>query len=319
MDLGFVGCQLGQEAAQAEGVGAEGRSHPVLSRRGRVALVEDEVDDLEHRGQPGRPLGRLGHLERHLLPGQGLLGPDDALGDRRLGHEVGPGDLDRRQAAEQAQGERHPGRHVQHRMARGEHEAEQVVIDVVGDGAVEVGVDRLRVDGQVATDVAVPVAQALVPAVLVDGPSLGHGHQPAPGIARNPRHRPLLQRGDDCVLGQLLGQAHIARVVGQPGDEPGRLDADHRLGGGVRLCGRHDGHPTIVPRYQQEAREADRRSRTADRRPPTADRLPAATRPAARASRRRRRCPAGAWPTRWPRPCRAPPADPSRPPAPWPR
>ncbi len=46
--LGLVGHEGGEHAAEAERLAAELGPHPVLARGGRVALVEDEVDDLEH-------------------------------------------------------------------------------------------------------------------------------------------------------------------------------------------------------------------------------------------------------------------------------
>ena len=82
--------------------------HPVVAGGRRVALVEDEVDDLEHRRQAGGELGAARHLERDVLLGERPLGPDDALGDRRLRDEEGAGDLVGRQPAEQAQRERDP-------------------------------------------------------------------------------------------------------------------------------------------------------------------------------------------------------------------
>ena len=58
---------------------------------------------------------------------QGPLGPHDALGDGRLGGQEGPGDLVGGEAAEQAQGERHPRLGGEHRVAGHEHQAQQVV------------------------------------------------------------------------------------------------------------------------------------------------------------------------------------------------
>ena len=50
------------------------------------------------------------HLEGHAGPGDRLLGADDALGDRRLGHDVGPGDLGHGEPADEAQRQGDPGR-----------------------------------------------------------------------------------------------------------------------------------------------------------------------------------------------------------------
>ena len=117
---------------------AQGRAHPVVAGSRRVALVEDEIDDLEDGGQPGGPRLAVRRLERNAGAGQRLLGADDALGDGRLRHQVGAGDLGRGQAAEQAQRQRDPGLHGQHRVAGREDQPQQVVVDVIGDGPVEV-------------------------------------------------------------------------------------------------------------------------------------------------------------------------------------
>ena len=86
--------QLRQNAAEAQRVLAERRAHPVVAGRGRVAFVEDEIDDAEHRRQTRRELAAARHLERHLRLGERLLRAHDALRDRRLGHEKGTRDLE---------------------------------------------------------------------------------------------------------------------------------------------------------------------------------------------------------------------------------
>ncbi len=63
----------------------------------------------------------------------------------------------------------------------------------------------------------------------------------APGLVGDARLRPLLERGDQGVLRQLLGQADVAHHAGQAGDEPGRLDAPDRLDGAMGIGSRH-GH-----------------------------------------------------------------------------
>ncbi len=48
MDLGFRGCELGQDAAKPERVFAEGGAHEIVARSGGVALIEDQVNDFEY-------------------------------------------------------------------------------------------------------------------------------------------------------------------------------------------------------------------------------------------------------------------------------
>jgi hypothetical protein len=75
------------------------------------------------------------------------------------------------------------------------------------------------------------VLEALGPADGVDGPALGRGHQPGAGVVGHARLRPLFQRGDERVLGELLGPPDVVQQVGQPGDDPGRLQFPDRLDG----------------------------------------------------------------------------------------
>ena len=107
--LGLARRQLGEDAPEAQGVLAEGRAQQVVARRRRVPLVEDQVDDLQHRPEAGAELGSGRHIEGHARLGQRSLGPDDPLGDRRLRHEERAGDLLGGEPAQQAQRERHAG------------------------------------------------------------------------------------------------------------------------------------------------------------------------------------------------------------------
>ena len=109
-----------------------------------VPLVEDEVDDFEHRREPRGAVFADRNLERDVRVGDRLLRPHDALGDRRLGHEIRARDLGGREAADEPQRERDPRLDREHRVARDEDEPEHVVVDVVGEGAVEVGHARRR-------------------------------------------------------------------------------------------------------------------------------------------------------------------------------
>ena len=95
VDLGLLRSQPGQDASQAQRVFAERGPHPVFARRRGVALIEDEVDDLEHRRQTRGALGAARNLEGNALLGERPLGADDALSDGRLGDEEGAGDLRR--------------------------------------------------------------------------------------------------------------------------------------------------------------------------------------------------------------------------------
>ena len=67
---------------------------------------------------------------------------------------------------------------------------------------------------------------------------LAVGHQPRAGIVGHARLRPLLERGDQRVLRQLLGEADVAHHAREPGDQLGRLDAPDRVDRAVYVGGR---------------------------------------------------------------------------------
>ena len=96
--------------------------------RGRVPLVEDQVDDREHERQPvgqlriaGHPVGNPGGAD---LP----LGPDQALGDRGLGHEERARDLGRLQPGDQPQGQGDLRLGGQRRVTAGEDQPQAVIL-----------------------------------------------------------------------------------------------------------------------------------------------------------------------------------------------
>ena len=230
--------QPAEDTAEPKRLVAERGPHPVVARGGGVAFVEDEVDDLEHRGEARREVGAARHLEGHLRVGEGPLGPDDPLGDGRRGNEEGARDLFGGQAAEQAKGQRDPGLGREHRVAGGEDQAQEIVSHVVVDRGVEIGDSGLLPRVELVADLLVlalghgPLAQQ------IDGAMLGGSHEPGTGIVGHAGRGPPLQGRDQRVLRQVLGDADVAHHPGQSRDEPGRLDApdgvDRAMGVGER-------------------------------------------------------------------------------------
>ena len=106
MDLRLVWNQSRQNPAEAERIFAERRAHPVLTGRGGVAFVEDEVDHFENGRQPRCKIRPAGDLKGNVRLTQGSLGTDDTLGNGRLRNEKGARDFLRGQAAEQSKRER---------------------------------------------------------------------------------------------------------------------------------------------------------------------------------------------------------------------
>ena len=100
----------------------------MIAGRGRVSLVEDQVDHGQHKRQPvgqlrvaGHPVGDAGRAD---LP----LRPDQALGHGRLGHEEGTGDLGGLEPGDEPEGERNPGLGGKCGMTAGEDQPQPVVV-----------------------------------------------------------------------------------------------------------------------------------------------------------------------------------------------
>ena len=225
-----------QNAAQPLRLQAQARPDEIVARRGGVAFVEDEIDDLQHRGQPRRPFGAARHLEAQSGFRDRLLRAHDALGDRRLARQERARDLVRRQAADDAQRERGAGVGRKNGMAGREDEAQQLVAKIV----VHRRFDRFgRVAGraiQLARDLLVLALAHPVATDGVDGAAFGGRHQPRAGIGRNAGPRPFGERDHQRVLRQFLCTVDAAHHAGQARDEPGPFDAKGRFDRPVRLA-----------------------------------------------------------------------------------
>ncbi len=257
--LGLLGQQPGQDPTQPQRLGAQLRTQPVVARRGRVALVEHQVDHLEHRGQALLQLVTGRGLEGHLRLGERPLGPDDALRHRRLRDQERPGDLLGGQAAEQAKRERHPRLGRQHRMAGGEHQAQEVVAHLVVEGGVQVGLVGVLADLELARELLLLALVQLAAPQAVDRAVLCRAHQPGARVVRHALVRPLLQGRHQRLLGEVLGQAEVADDAGEAGDQPCRLDSPDGFDRPVGVGDRHRAASLASPR-RPTAPWASRRS-----------------------------------------------------------
>ena len=238
MGFGLVRRDGGEHAAHAKRFIAELGTQPVLAARRGVAFVENEVDDLQHRGEP---LGEL--LAARGLIGQprfrkGPLGAHDALGDRRVRQQEGPGDLLGRQAADHSQRQGRAGLARQTRVTGGEDEPKQLVADVVVQGGVQIGHGLLLLL-HVPGDHLVLALEHPAAAQMIQGPALGGRHQPGAGFFRNACRGPPLEGGQQGFLRQILGQRHVAQHPRQAGDQPGLLDPPDGEDRAMGVGGRH--------------------------------------------------------------------------------
>ena len=146
--LVLPGQQVDQRPGQPDRLGRDVDAQHRVARGGGVPLVEHQVehaqDTLDALGPQLRrrdAVGDAGVLD---------LGPraDQPLLHRRLGDQERPGDLGGRQPAQRPQGERHPRRHRQRRVAAGEDQAQPLVGDVLGVDRRDLVASRRRGPGR---------------------------------------------------------------------------------------------------------------------------------------------------------------------------
>lgn len=233
VDFRFSGSEFGEDAAEAERVFAEGRAHEVVARGGGVALVENEVDDLEDGREAVRELGAAGDFEGDLFVGEGPFGADDALGDGGFGGEKGARDFVGGQAAEETKGQGGAGFGGEDGMAGDEDEAEEVVADGIVEGGVEAG-RRLFEGFELTAEVFVFALGDGVAAKEIDGAPFGGGGEPCRGISRDARLWPLLEGGEKRLLREVFGEADVTREARESGDDVRGLDAPHGFDGAMQ-------------------------------------------------------------------------------------
>ena len=225
VDLGLVRHEAAQHPGQADGLGAQVSPDELVAGRGPVPLVEDEVQDVEHRIQALGSLGFLRHREGDAGGEDLPLGPHQPLGHGRLGHEEGAGDLTRRQPSRRAQGERHLRVRRERGMAAGEDQAELVVRDGVH---VERFHDLGRVGGGLGRhDLATGGGLLLrappgLPPSAVECSAAGDGEEPGDRVVRLAIARPSLEGDDDGLLQRVLRGIEVAQHPDErPEDLPG--------------------------------------------------------------------------------------------------
>jgi len=127
----------------------------------------------------------VGDLEGDARLGEGPLGPNYSLGDGRLGDEECTCDLLGRQTSQQAERECNACLGGENRMTGCEHEAQEVVADVIVDRGVEIGRGRLLLGLELTTELLVLALEHLVAAQEIERPMLRGGHQPGARFVRD--------------------------------------------------------------------------------------------------------------------------------------
>ena len=113
------------------------------------------------------------------------------------------------------------------------------------------GAARSLLDLELVAELLVLALEQLAAAQAVDRAVLRGRHQPGARVVGHARLRPVLERGDQRVLRQLLGEADVAHHAREPGDQPGRLDPPDRVDRAMGIGSRHDSRSEqVLPRVQ---------------------------------------------------------------------
>ena len=213
--------QVDQQSPEAKGFARE----RVVGHRGagrrRIALVEHEVDDVEHRVEPLRKLRSLGHLIRKARVANLRLGANDPLRDGGGAHEKGPRDFLGGEPAHFTQRERDAGIRRERGMAAREDQAQPIVLDrgrVFGRRMVDARLELRGQRDQRAIE-SPPSAQG------VDGFEAARGHEPRHRIGRHALRGPLLDGRDERVVQRLLGQVEVPEEANEGGEHAPRVGA----------------------------------------------------------------------------------------------
>src|SRR5258708_12297229 len=128
-------------------------------------------------------------------------------------------------------------------MAGYEHEAQEVVANVIVERGVEIRHGHLLLRLKLAAKLLVLALKPLVSAEHVDSTMFRGGHEPSARVVRDARFRPLLERRNESILREFLGKTDIAYDPRETSDDSGRLDPPDRIDGVVCVGSRH-GYPS---------------------------------------------------------------------------
>src|ERR1700720_3310409 len=74
---------------------------------------------------------------------------------------------------------------------------------------------------------------------MIDRTMLRSGREPSARVIRDARCRPFLERGDECVLCKLFGQAEVTDNPSDTSDDSGGLDSPDGVDGAMGIGRRH--------------------------------------------------------------------------------
>ena len=145
----------------------------------------------------------------------------------------------RRESAEEAQRERDPGLGGEHRVARDEHEPQQVVADMVVERLGELGFGAFLPGLELVADLGVLAVHHGSAPHDVDRAPLADGHEPGARVIGHAGFRPLLEGCEQGVLCEIFGQPDVADDTGEAGNQLRGLDSPDRVDGAMGVGRRH--------------------------------------------------------------------------------
>ena len=236
-DLGVVRQQAVKDPRQSDRLVREIGPVQIGPRAAGVALVEDQVEHVQHRAEPLGALLLGGQREGDARGLDALLGAADPLRHRRLGHEERARDLGGGEAADRAQRERDRRRRRERGMAAHEEQHERVV---VVDGDLAVG---RRDEGPVGPELARDGLLAAPPRDLA-AHAIGHApegdlDEPPARIVGHALARPLHRRRDQRLLHRVFGGGEVAVAADDRAEHLRRELAQQVSDGGVDGFRRH--------------------------------------------------------------------------------
>ncbi len=229
---GRPGRQQGpQQAAQADGLGAEISSHQGPDSGAGIAFVEDQIDHREHRVEPLRHSVGTGHGIGNARVANLALGTHQALRHGGRWHQKRARNLVGVEAAQSTEGQGDLRIQGKRRMTASEDEAKAIVGDFVGV--------VVRLMGRLAqTGKGVRLKfflEARSTADNVDSLMAGGLDDPGAGEFRNAGGAPLIHSGRKCLLRGLFGHFEVAHQANEGGDDAAPVGVIERLDGTVGI------------------------------------------------------------------------------------
>ncbi len=100
-----------------------------------------------------------------------------------------------------------------------------------------------------SAELGVFFSQPAIAPEAVNRLALAHGRQPGARVGWDTVSRPLAQRVNERLLGQLFGQVEVVRHPCQRADDARELHSEHGLDGGGRIGKRHAADSTTAERH----------------------------------------------------------------------